>query len=393
MFINPDKILGSGVEAMTSGAPLGVNAGRLNACGFDPGYFRPYEEDDGYRYISVNTGKTRYNKDLKRDEPIFEAVRVGDLMYRGIPVVNATVALRKDEWIQFDRQVVLAARERLRAWGDLMSRGLTYGGFNGMAKLLLEHEVMSDPGEALQNMEGIQEGNTDAPDFQLRGLPLPITYVDFSFSARRIAASREQGMPLDTSVGEAAARRVAEMIEKSVLGTITGLKFGTAANYDIAPQIYGYLTHPHINSKNDMTAPSATNGTTVVDEILELRDLLYTAKHYGPFMVYIGTDYDRYIDNDLKTNSDKTTRQRLTEIDGIAGVRRLDFLSGSDSDTVILVQMSSDVIRAVNGMEMTTMQWESQGGMKTHYRVMSIQVPQIRSDRTGNCGIAVGTTS
>jgi hypothetical protein len=56
-----------------------------------------------------------------------------------------------------------------------------------------------------------------------------------------------------------------------------------------------------------------------------------------------------------------------------------------------MVQMTSDVIQAINGMDITTLQWETVGGMQLHFKVMCIQVPQMFSDIDGNCGICHGT--
>ena len=61
--------------------------------------------------------------------------------------------------------------------------------------------------------------------------------------------------------------------------------------------------------------------------------------------------------------------------------------------TVLMVQMTPDVARAVVGMDITTVQWESKGGMQVNFKVMGILVPQLREDFNGNCGIAHGTTS
>jgi hypothetical protein len=58
---------------------------------------------------------------------------------------------------------------------------------------------------------------------------------------------------------------------------------------------------------------------------------------------------------------------------------------------MVMVQMTPDVARAVNGMDITTVQWESQGGMRLNFKVMCIQVPQLRADYYGNCGILDAT--
>lgn len=394
------------VDYIMNGQGHGVVAEQLAGCRFDPGLLRPYLDEQGRKCVTINTGQRKYNKTTNHYEAIQEKRLVSDMINNGvpIPVANAT-SLRKDEWLQLDSVVIKAARQRLRAWSDLAGSN-TFGGFNAMSKLVLEHETMSDPGEAMVDMDGLSEGRTDAPKFQLEGLPLPITHSDFWFSSRRLAVSRNTGTPLDTTMGEAAGRRVAEMVEKTLIGTVTGTIYGdaTAGVYGTtnaggattAPMVHGYLNHPSRNTKTDLTAPSGTNGTTVLTEWLVMRDLLYADNFYGPFMVYVDSNYDRYLDDEFKTNSDKSLRTRLKEVDGITDIRRLDYMTPTatgKTSTVLWVQMTGDVARAVNGMDITTVQWESVGGMQLNFKVMAILVPQLRADYNGNMGILHGRTA
>ena len=55
--------------------------------------------------------------------------------------------------------------------------------------------------------------------------------------------------------------------------------------------------------------------------------------------------------------------------------------------------MTPDVCRAVNGMDITTVQWESSGGMRINFKVMAIQVPQLFTDYNRRTGIVHGTFS
>jgi len=110
--------------------------------------------------------------------------------------------------------------------------------------------------------------------------------------------------------------------------------------------------------------------------------------HYGPWGVYFSPSWTRYLGEDFKTNSDKTVIQRIREIDGLTSVRTLDYMTGY---TILLVQMTSDVIREVIGMDMTMVQWETNGGLEVNFKVMAIMVPQIRSDKNDRCGIVYGS--
>lgn len=390
-----------GIELLTPGqggtgevsnlmASMGAGTAR-----FDPGMLRPFVDRYGQRCVTFNSGQSAWNEETSRYEPEFVTRTVADMVANGypIPVANA-MSLRKDEWIQLDRTVLKAARSRLRAWGDLAAAN-PFSGFDGMSKMILEHETMSDPGEALVDMDGLTEGTNDAPRFQLEGLPLPLTHCSFSYSNRKLMASRNSGTPLDVTSAEVAARRVAETVEQTTIGSVTGLTYGNATTngYGRAPTVYGYTNFPSRITKTNMTVPTGSNGSTVLGDVLAVRNLLYAAKFYGPFMVYTSVDWDVYLDNLFSTTepSAGTLRSRLKQIDGIQDIRRLDLLT--DTFTMIFVQMTQDVAQAVIGMDLTTVQWESKGGFQLNFKTMGILVPQLRADYNGNCGIAHATTA
>lgn len=360
-------------EFIQNGFGSGSVAERLIANDMEIGLLRPYIGDDGRSYVTF------------KDSAHLTA--------------NAAT-LRADEWKTFDNAIVKAAQARLQAWNDLGTLSGTYGGFNGMASMVLEHESMSDPGEAAVSFDGMVEGRADAPVFQLEGLPLPITHCDFYFSARRLAISRKMGTPIDSAMAEAAARRVAETIERTTIGTLVGPSLSPldVAQLRRTPQVYGYTNFPDRLTKTDVQSPAGVGWTPdkALDDILDCLDALYDNNFFGPFMVYHSKDWTKYMDGDyygvdVGGGTAKTLRNRIREIDGISDVRRLDFLT--NPYTLILVQMTPDVARAVNGMSISTVQWESQGGMRLNFKVMAIHVPQLRSDFNGNCGILHATIS
>ena len=109
----------------------------------------------------------------------------------------------------------------------------------------------------------------------------------------------------------------------------------------------------------------------------------------------ISTAWDRYLDDDYSTaKGDNTLRERLKAISDITDVRTLDYLdTAGTSYIMVLVQMTSEVIREVIGMDITTVQWETRGGMMLNFKVMAILVPQIRADINSRTGIVHGTTA
>ena len=357
---------------------------------------RPYFDDHDRPCVVVNTGRWTVNKGEKQF--IYEKKYIHDLSRKGWglpPVVNATT-LRKEEWLELDRVVLRAARYRLRAWADLAAAN-SYGGFNGMAKTTLEYEQMSDPGEAVVDMTGLTPGRFDAPLFQLQGLPLPITHSDFWFSSRELAESRNSGTPLSTTMGEACGRRVAEAIEKTTIGVQTGVTGATntlTGGYGLTPKVYGYTNFTPRLTYTTLNTPTGSNPDATLQDVLNMRTLLLNGKFYGPYMIYHGPSWDAYMDNDyaravVGTNSiatELTLRERLRKIEGIQDVRRLDMMfdqtpvAGSGSygaleyDTILLqytlimVQMTPDVAQAVNGLDITTLQWETVGGLQVNFK-------------------------
>lgn len=398
----------------------------LEGCRFDSGLLRPYWHN-GVPTVTINTGKMVLNHKTNKYEPQYAAVPIRQLQDRGVqsPVFNTTV-LRKEEWLQLDQKITRAARFRLRAWADLAAAN-SYGGFNGMSKMILEYETMSDPGDAVVDMDGITPAQrNDTPLFQLQGVPLPITHGDFFISSRMLAISRNSNTPLDSTMAEAVARRVGEKIEKTLIGVETGVTFGGnstyVGGYGRPSSVYGYTNFPSRLTVTNWYKPTG-NGRSgsgwspldTVKDFLALRNSLYLNRFYGPFMVYHSNDWDQYLDQDYivvggGTGSTsgvttQTLRDRLRAIEGIEDVRRLDMMFSSQLTgpgtfannlypfTMVFVQMTPEVVQAINGMDITTVQWETKGGMQLNFKIMCIQVPKLQADYYGRCGIGHSTAN
>ncbi len=110
------------------------------------------------------------------------------------------------------------------------------------------------------------------------------------------------------------------------------------------------------------------------------------ANHFGPWVVYIPTDYETVMDDDYTAGYPKSIRQRCMEIEGIEAIRVADRLP---DDKVVMVEMDTSTVRLINGFAPTVLQWEGMGGLVNHFKVMMIQVPQIRADQAGNSGLTV----
>ena len=327
----------------------------------DVGQLRPFIDNDGRSYVSIYKGG-----DPKKPEN-----------YASLPIqTNAT--LRRDEWKQLDDALIPIARTRLNGIQDLIDNGLVFNLGNAMGTTVLEYHDVSDSMEAIVTMDGVTRSQGDRPDFTTKYLPIPIIHVDYEINARVLAASRSLGNPLDTTSAEHAARRVAEKLE-SMLFTSTSYTFGGGT-------IYGYLNAPN---RNQVTLSvgwddSAKTGANIVDDVRSLKQASINAKHYGPWMLYIPTAYETTLDEDYNTTRGNTIRERILAIAGIKGVKVVDTLT---ADNVVLVEMSTETVRLVRGMGIQNVEWETEGKFITKYKVLTIQVPQVRADQDGNSGI------
>ena len=300
------------------------------------------------------------------------------LMNNGFKVssLRTCEVLRKEEWKQIDEVVVGVARKRLVGIGELISRGLVYNVENALGTTQVEWETSSDMTEAEVNMSGVTEGERDRIVFTQVNMPLPVVHKDFRINIRALEASRRLGQPLDTTQATLAARIVSEKVEsllytgstvKVLGGTVEGLENATNRN------------------TGSVTAAWATaTGEQIVGDILAMIAAANGDNMYGPFGIFVPlAAYNRML-NDYKAASDKTTLTRALEIPELAFIR-----SSSDvtAGSVLMVQLTSDVIDVVNGMQPTVVQWESHGGMVVNFKVMAIIVPRIRSTQTSQSGV------
>jgi len=84
------------------------------------------------------------------------------------------------------------------------------------------------------------------------------------------------------------------------------------------------------------------------------------------------------------TSTNRTVRERILQVAGIEGIKVVDTLT---DDNVLLVQMTSDVVRLVRGMGIQNIQWQTEGNFVNKFKVITIQVPQVRADQEGHSGV------
>ena len=359
------------VDLIHNGQAQGAVANELLSGGrLDVGTMKPFIGQDGRSYLSCFKGG-----DPKKPENY------------SVTLATNAATLRRDEWKMLDEVVLGVSESRLGGVQDLISHGLTFNLGNGMGSTVFEWHDVSDALSAVATMDGLSRGENDRPVYQTNYLPLPIIHADYEINSRVLAASRSLGNPLDTTMAERAARKVNLLLEQ-MLFTNTTYAWGTADDRS-RNSIYSYINHPDRNlvtlSTYGAWTASAATGATILASVLAMKQSSINDYHYGPWVLYIPTAYETVLDSDYDTTTPGTTiRERILKIAGIEKVQVVDTLTAAN---VLLVQMTSDVVRLVRGMPVQNVEWKSEGNFVTNYKVMTIQVPQIRSDQAGTSGI------
>jgi len=346
---------------------------RLVSTNFDPRVCRPFIWN-GRSYVSVQKG-------YKDGKPVLH----------NVPTMNAAT-LRKEDWVMIDQAVVQASRPRLKFFNELRTQGLNVNLPNALGKTVWQYERQSRLTGATVSMDGLRKSDANRPMYDMDQMPLPLIHENFSFSARQIAVSRNTNMPIDATTAAEAAMVVAEEVERLALGVAPIYSFGGG-------KVYGLLNYPHRLTKiftNPWNAdrtrnPQWTPGL-LQREVLEARRLLASRQKYGPFNVYVSPDFDEILDDDYNmgtagVSSSITLRERLMRIGAVTNIHTCEFLPEGN---LAMVQMSMDTIQAVTGMDITTIQWQTEGGMEVHFKVLCMLLPRLRSDYYGSCGILHG---
>jgi uncharacterized linocin/CFP29 family protein len=176
-------------------------------------------------------------------------------------------------------------------------------------------------------------------------------------------------------------RLVAEATEKMVIAGHT-TRVG-------ASQIYGLDTVPN-SSAVTMTNLWDTTTTAVeyVTDVLASIAALQADYMYGPYALLVNyTTWNRMQNDYIATDiTGQTIAQRVAGIEGIQTIIPSHDIAANNA---YVFQLSRDVIDEVIGMQPTVVQWESQGGMQLHFKVMSIMIPRVRWTQTLQSGVAV----
>lgn len=360
------------MDFLNGGSEVAQQLGSLPADG-GISVMRPFIEN-GAAYISVCNGG---------DPNVAE---------NWIPKMVANATLRRDEWKALDDAVMRISTIRLTGINDLISRGLTFQLGNAMGTTVLEWHDIGDTLEAELSMDGLTRAKSDRVNYQHNYLPIPIIHADYQINNRALTVSRNMGNGLDVTMAEFAAQKVAMKLE-SMLFTDSKYSYGEK---DSRKQntIYSFLNHPDRNQASLSKAwddPTKTPKEILTDVQNMMKQAAFAHK-FGPYVLYIPAAYKFVLDEDyafantgtIVGGTTLTIRERIMKLEGVSAIITVDMLP---KDNVVMVQATPDVVRIVQGLPLQNVQWSVEGGFVHNFKVLTIQVPQIRSDQAGQSGI------
>jgi hypothetical protein len=150
--------------------------------------------------------------------------------------------------------------------------------------------------------------------------------------------------------------------------------------------IYSYVNFPDRNIGSLTAAWTSATAAQIVADVIAMKAKSLADLHYGPWVLYIPATYETVMDQDFDTTTatGRTIRKRILEIDGITAVKVADTLA---TNNVLLVEMRPETVRLVRGLPLQTIQWKEEGFLINKFKVITLDVPQIRSDYNGRCGL------
>ena len=334
---------------------------------------RPFIGRDGRAYVS--------EPHVGRDGKI--EMKAVPITAPGMQARNAA-SLRRDEWKEFDDVLQNIFQRPMTGVQDLINAGLTKD-FDGYASTVMQYENISDINGASMDMDPDTQGKNDGVQYDTGYLPLPIIHKEFSIGDRQLAMSRKLGQPLDTTNLEAIGRKINEYREEMLFNGVSSFTYGGGI-------IYGYLDFPDAATASFSTTSTSggwsnSTGAQIVVDVQAMIASMLSNRAYGPWMIYCPETYESALSSDFKAASDKTVRQRLLELNpGIMGIKTSPFIT---TDEVVMVEMNTRTVRLVRGMPATTVQWQVRPLGRHNYKVLMIEVPQLRTDQEDRAGITI----
>jgi len=352
-------------QLMMSGLGNSMSGRQLVVANGDLGILRPWMDPRGQTWCTM-----RY--------PGWPKGPDGKILTYNQPVHNTPSLVTREDWFQIDQDIRWQVKQPLVFWSRLMAT-VRRDVPNALGKLVLPYRFADGEADAILSMDPARRSERTKAQQDMDWIPLPVWHSDGEFTMRESLVSANSAIPLDTTGLRLGARKIAEKIEDFALGVSDPFSYA-------AGTIYGAMNYPYRNTFT-MTSPEAGGWTpvTLVNELNRIFKILHLLNYDGPYEVFYSSAWQPWLDGDYSSTepSTGTVLERLRKMSKIKSFTEVQRLPGF---RMLVMQLTEDVVQAVNGMDFTTVQWKEHGGMAEVYKIMAMQYPFFHHDYSGHTG-------
>lgn len=281
-----------------------------------------------------------------------------------------------------DSRVVAVSGERLNIIKRFLAAGLVYDLPNWWSVATVSRYALGDAGRARVSMNPKGRGERFRRDRKRYTLPIPCIWTDFSFQRRELAMAARTGVPLETAHIDQAIRNCDETAEDMFF-------YGGPAVH--GNPIPGLLSTTSLYTLTGNTAWTAQTGENILKDVNNMLEVQRLNGFRGPQELIVPGNYNTRLGEDYKATGDKTTLQRIKELVTADGQPiNITVSDRLPANTVLMVQMTSDVVDMVYGQGPTSFSWTDGPGLETFWFVVACIVPRVFPNYLGKYGIVKG---
>lgn len=297
--------------------------------------------------------------------------------YQGL-VTNSL--LRKDEWEQLDAMVQIAATGQLNAIARLDGDASLRKPLGSIGVVVAQYNQGSEMTRPAVNLTGRGAPSLDRQNYNLTGVPIPVIHKEFQIGTRELAASRAYGSGIDATNAFEASRVVAQEMERIYFVGNTNISL----NQDV---LYGVTNEPNING-----GAAVGDFGVLANQVPTFRNMIQAANadnYFGPFEFWVArTQYNEMSLAFYTDGSGESGLQRILRMEGVDAVHPSDWMTAG---TLVMVQMTPNVIDFCVYQMGTVVEWTTPDGMAQNFKIMSIGAPRVKSDYNNASGIVYFT--
>lgn len=295
---------------------------------------------------------------------------------------RAATPMPKNSGEQIDKLVTKVRRTKLVLVDSALSAGLGVPMPNWIGTLMLTSHRLGEAGFAKRGMlPGV--GEKQKAEYEPFSVPIYVTWDDFGFNARELAAAEQNGTPLDTAAGEQAIRNDNEAIEDALInGAI-------AVNGMTTPGMIGAATVRQYKD-NELWTAAGHDGADILTDVMNAVGDLQGMGFDGPYVIAAGTGESNKLTDDYKSATSGTIYERvLARRDIIAKILTAPKLPAGK---VLVYQETNDVFDIIVGQMPAVVSYPADpSGWATDYMALACVVPRVKSNINGDTGIVLLT--